>query len=95
MRPFQYEQFTLNENIKQYLKTSLMVKKVFRMGIQKTPLRKFYELFVSKQNYKVNFTAVNWHFDWFKISLIYDKSHKHAANYESYNGEVASTSIHR
>ena len=43
--PFiQYEQILLSKNFKQYLETIMLSSKVLRMGIQKTPYQKTYEL---------------------------------------------------
>ena len=39
--PFiEYEQLRLNSNFRQYLETSVIPKKIFRMGTQKTSLQK-------------------------------------------------------
>ena len=40
----QYEQLTLSTNFRQYLQTIRFSSKVLRMGIQKTPYQKTYEL---------------------------------------------------
>ena len=72
----EYEQIRLNENFMQYLETSLKSKKVFRMGIQKTPLEKLYKLVIGAQFYTVEFTAANRQVDWLKVSLVYDKSNQ-------------------
>lgn len=71
----QYKQFRLNNNFKQYREVSWL-KKCFEMGIQKTPLQKFYKLSVCTQTYTIKFTAVILQLNWIEISLVYDKSHK-------------------
>ena len=40
----QYEQFLLVKNFRQYLETILFSSKVLRIGIQKTPYQKTYEM---------------------------------------------------
>ena len=51
----QYEQMTLNTNFKQYLETILYSAKTLRMGVQKTPYQKIYELQAGSQNFTVDF----------------------------------------
>ena len=63
--PFlQYEQIRLNGNLRQYLETSLIVHKVFRMEIQKTSFQKSYELTIGAQSYTVEYNAENRQFNW-------------------------------
>ena len=85
--PFiQYEQIRLND---MYLKTILISKKVFEMGIQKTLYQKLFELAVGVQNYTVNFVAATRQFDWLEISIVSDKSGKHNTIYNIYNHKLA------
>ena len=60
---------------------------------KKIPLQKLYEIGVVVQIYRVDFVEANRQFHWLEISLVYDKSNKHAAIYDSYNLERASTFI--
>ena len=49
--PFlQYEQILLTKNSRQYLETILISSKVLRMGIQKTPYQKVYEMHSTHKN---------------------------------------------
>ena len=89
----QYEQLTLDTNFRQYLETILFSAKVLRMGVQKTPYQKTYELQVGSQDFTVDFQGANRQFDWIEISLVYDKSDKHLTAYDSYNAECASKFI--
>ena len=82
----------MNDNFREYLETSLLAKKV-KMAISKILLQKSYELGVGIQNYTLEFTTVNRLIDWLEISLVYDKSDKHATIYSSYNLERASVFI--
>ena len=79
----QYEQIRLNGNFRQYLETDTIVKNVLRMGIQKTPYQKSYELAVLTQSYTVDFIAAIRQLHWLQISLAYDKSDKHQTIYDS------------
>ena len=83
----QYEQLNLSTYFRQYLKTILFSARVLRMGVQKTPYQKTYELQVGSQEFTVDFQCTNRQFDWIKISLLYDKSDKHLTSYYSYNAE--------
>ena len=89
----QYEQLTLDKNFRQFLETILFSAKVLRMGLQKTPYQKTYELQAGSQDFTVDFQGANRQFDWIEISLVYDKSDKHLTAYESYNAECASKFI--
>ena len=89
----QYKQLTLDTNFRQYLETILFSAKVLRMGVQKTPYQKTYELQAGSQDFMVDFQGANGQFDWIEISLIYDKSDKHLTAYDSYNAECASKFI--
>ena len=66
-------------------------EKLLRMGIQKTPLQKSYEMAIGAQSFIVDFRAANTQFDSLEISLVYKKSDKHNTVYDSYNVEQAST----
>ena len=89
----QYEQLTLDTNFRQYYETTLFSAKVLRMGVQKTPYQKTYELQAGSQDFTVDFQGANRQFDWIEISLVYNKSDKHLAAYDSYNAECASKFI--
>ena len=89
----QYEQLTLDTNFRQYLETILFSAKVLRMGVQKTPYQKTYELQAGSQDFTVDFQGANRQFDWIEIFLVYDKSDKHLTVYDSYNAECASKFI--
>ena len=83
--PFiQYEQILLDKNFRQHLET-IMVSKKIRMGAQKTPIRKTYEIKQGSDSLNVEFLGANRQFDWLEISLVNDKSDKHSTIYDSYN----------
>ena len=89
----QYEQILLDKNFRQYLETIMVSKKIIRMGTQKTPLQKTYEINVGQDSIDIDFLGANRQFDWLEISLVYDKSDKHTTIYDSYNHELAAKQI--
>ena len=53
--PFiQYEQFLLDKNFRQYLETIMVSKKVLRIGVQKTPIQKTYEIAVASDSITID-----------------------------------------
>ena len=92
--PFlQYQQCLLDKNFRQYLKTIMVSKKILRMGVQKTPIQKTYEMSVGSDTINVDFLGLNRQFDWLEISLVFDKRDKHKTIYDSYNAELAAKYI--
>ena len=89
----QYKQLTLDTNFRQYLETILFSTKVLRMGVQKTPYQKTYELQTGYQDFTVDIQGANRKFDWIEISVVYDRSDKQLTAYDSYNAECASKFI--
>ena len=69
------------------------VKKILRMGTQKTPLQKTYETNVGQDSIDVDLLGANRQFDWIESSLIYDRSDKHTSIYDSYNHKLAAKRI--
>ena len=70
-----------------------MLSKVLRMGIQKRPYQKTYELQTGLQEFTVDFKGCERQFDWLEIPSIYDKSDKHLTIYEIYNAKCAAKMI--
>ena len=92
--PFiQYEQFLLDKNFRQYLETIMVSKKILRMGVQKTPIQKTYEISAGSDSINVDFLRSNRQFDWLEISLVFDKKDKHTTIHDSYNEELAAKYI--
>ena len=84
--PFiQYEQILLDKNFRQHLETILVPKKIIRIGAQKTPIQKTYEIKQGSDLLNVKFLGANRQFDWIEISIVPDKSDKHTTIYDSYN----------
>ena len=89
--PFiQYEQILLDKNFRQHLETIMVSKKILRMGAQKTPIQKTYEINTGSDSLNVEYLGANRRFDWIEISIVPDKSDKHTTIYDSYNRELAS-----
>ena len=92
--PFlQYEQILLDKNFRQHLETIMVSKKFLRMGAQKTPIQKSYEIQKGSKTLNVEFLGANRQFDWVEISIVPEKSDKHSSIYDSYNREMASQLI--
>ena len=89
----QYKQLTLDTNFRQYLETTLFSAKVLRMGVQKIPYQKTYELQAGSQDFTVDFQRANRQFNWIEIPLVYEQSDKHLTAYDSYNAECSSKFI--
>ena len=89
----QYEQILLTKNFRQYLETIMLSSKVLRMGIQKTPYQKTYELQAGSQEFTVDFKGCDRQLDCFEISLLYDKSDKHLTIYDNSKAECAARMI--
>ena len=71
----------------------MVSKKILRMGAQKTPMQKTYEIQKSSDSLNVEFLGTNRQFDWIEISIVPDKSEKRTTIYDSYNGEMAAQLI--
>ena len=92
--PFiQYEHILLDKNFRQYLEIIMVSKKIFRMGTQKTPLQKTYEISNGQDSLNVEFLGSNRQFDWLEIPVVSDKRDKHTAIYDSYNRKIAAQVI--
>ena len=92
--PFiQYEQILLDKNFRQHLETIMVSKKIIRMGVQKTPIQKTYEIKTGSDSLNVKFLGANRQFDWLEISIANNKSDKHTRIYDSYNRQLAAQNI--
>ena len=78
---------------RQHLGTIMVLKKILRMGAQKTLLQKTYEISTGTDSLNVEFLDSNRQFDWLEISIVPDKSNKQTTIYNSYNRELASQEI--
>ena len=71
----------------------MISNKVLRMGIKKDPYQKTYKLIRGAQAGTITFDLSNEQFSFLEISLIFDSSHQHKSNYDSYNAEVAARTV--
>ena len=71
----------------------MVSKKILRMGTQKRPMQKTYEINMGQGSIDVELLGANRQFDWLEISLVHDKSDKHTTIYDSYNREMAAENI--
>ena len=55
----QYEQIFVDKNFRQYLEMIMVSKKIIRMGSQKTPLQKTYEINVGQDSIDIDFLGAN------------------------------------
>ena len=73
--PFvQYEQILLDKNFRQHLETILVSEKILRMGAQKRPIQKTYEIQKGSDSLSVEFLGANRQFDWIEISIVLTKT---------------------
>ena len=56
-------------------------------------MQKTYEINVGQDSIDVEFLGADRQFDWLEISLVHDKTEKHATIYDSYNREMAAQEI--
>ena len=71
----------------------MVSKKILRMGAQKTPIQKTYEINTGSDSLNPEFLGSNRQFDWIELSIVPDKSDKHTTIYDSYNRELTSQMI--
>ena len=71
----------------------MISNKVLRTGIKKTPYQKTYKLIVCAQSRTITFESSNKQFSFLEFSLVFDSSHQHKSIYDSYNAEVAATTV--
>ena len=71
----------------------MISKKILRMGAQRTPKQKTFEINTGQDSLNIDFLGANRHFDWIELSIVYDKSDKHTSIYDSYNIELAAKTV--
>ena len=87
------EQFLQDKNFRQYVEAIMVSKKILRMGVQKTPTQKTYEISIGSDSISSDFLGSNRQFYWLETSLVYSKSDKHTTIYDSCNAELAAKYI--
>ena len=93
--PFiQYEKVLLDKKFRPHLETIMVSKKnILRIGAQKTPIQKTYEIQKGVESWNIEFLGANRQFDCLEISIVPDKSDQHKTIYDSYNREMAAQLI--
>ena len=71
----------------------MLSKKNLKMGVQKSPIQKTYKINVGQDLLNIDFLGSNRQLDWLELPLVYDRSGKHTAIYDSYNIELAAKII--
>ena len=71
----------------------MVSKKILRMVAQKSPIQKTYKINVGQDLLNIDFLGSNRQFNWLELSLVYDRSDKYPAIYNSYNIELAARII--
>ena len=71
----------------------MLSKKKLKMGVQKSPIQKTYKINVGQDLLNIDFLGSNRQLDWLELPLVYDRSGKHTAIYDSYNIELAAKII--
>ena len=59
----QYEQILQDKNFRQYLERIMVSKKILRIGVQKIPIEKTYEINTGTNTVNVDFVGANRQFD--------------------------------
>ena len=83
----------LDKNLRQYLEKIMVSKKILRVGTEKSPIKKSYEINVGTDSIDIDFLGSNRQSDWLEFSLVYDKSEQHTTIYDRYNFELAAKTI--
>ena len=92
--PFiQYKQILLDKNFRQHLETTIVSKKILRMGVQRTPIQKTYKICTDQDSLNIDFLGANRQFDWIEFSIVHNKSDKHTSICDSYNFEFAAKTV--
>ena len=88
-----FKQLKLGDNYCAYLERIMISNKVLRTSIKKTPYQKTYKVIRGAQSRTITFDSSNKQFSFLEISLVFDSSHQHKSIYDSYNAEVAATTV--
>ena len=90
-RPFiSYQEINLTKNADLYFTGILRSETALRQGVLPAPYQQEFEIAVSMQSFTCTFKGAQRQFDWFEISVVYNKSYQHTTIYDSYDLEIAS-----
>ena len=71
----------------------MISSKVLKMGLQKSLYQETCKILAGLHEFTVDFKEYNRQLDWLRATLIYDKTDKHLAFYDSYNIECTNNMI--
>ena len=90
-----YQEINLTKNADLYFTGILRSETALRQGVLPVPYQQEFEIAVSMQSFTCTFKGAQRQFDWFEISVVYNKSYQHTTIYDSYDLEIASKVIQR
>ena len=85
-----YQEINLTKNADLYFTGILRSETALRQGVLPVPYQQEFEIAVSMQSFTCTFKGAQRQFDWFEISVVYNKSYQHTTIYDSYDLEIAS-----
>ena len=88
-----YQEINLTKNADLYFTGILRSETALRQGVLPVPYQQEFEIAVSMQSFTCTFKGAQRQFDWFEISVVYNKSYQHTTIYDSYDLEIASKVI--
>ena len=88
-----YQEINLTKNADLYFTGILRSETALRQGVLPVPYQQEFEVAVSMQSFTCTFKGAQRQFDWFEISVVYNKSYQHTTIYDSYDLEIASKVI--
>ena len=88
-----FHQFSLEDTYRAYFEGAMISNQVLRTSLKFSPYQKSYELVAGAQSKTFTFTNAFKQFAFLEFSLVFDKSDQHLNIYDSYNAEIAATSI--
>ena len=93
-RPYiSYQEINLTKSADIYFTSILRSETALRQGVLPSPYQQLFEINTGTQSFTCTFKGAPRQFDWFEISIVYDKSFQHTTIYNSYDLEIASKLI--
>ena len=71
----------------------MVSKKILRMGVQRRPIQKSYEINTGQDSLNIDLLGAHRQFGLIEISIIDNKSERHTSIYDRYNIELAAKTI--
>ena len=93
-RPYiSYQEITLTQQADLYGTGILRSEIALRQGILPAPFQGEFEVNTGTLDFTFTFKGVQRQFDWFEVSIVYDKSYQHTTISDSYDLELAAKLI--